>query len=151
MISVFRILEEGYHDLASLVFKPADGKLKDSYGPAYLRWLVVTTRPGWRARALATLILYRHGYDLGRFYSPEEVYAHDQPSSYGALQTHLHHNDYEGRAVANLTDWRTGTTKVVVLGIKRTSQPISRLARSVLSGGPDGSRTRDLWLDRPVC
>jgi len=43
VISVFRILERGYHDFASIVFKLADGKLKDSYGPAYLRWLVVTT------------------------------------------------------------------------------------------------------------
>ena len=43
MICVFRILEGGYHDFPSRVLKLADGKLKDSYGPAYLRWLVVTT------------------------------------------------------------------------------------------------------------
>ena len=60
---------------------------------------------GRTARALATLILYRHGYDLGRFYSLEEVYAHDLQSYYAALQTHPHHNYYEGRAVADLTDW----------------------------------------------
>jgi len=57
------------------------------------------------ARALATLILYRHGYDLGRFYSLEEVYAQDLAAYYTALQTHPHHNYYEGRADADLTGW----------------------------------------------
>ena len=60
---------------------------------------------GRTARALATLILYKHGYDLGRFYSLEEVYAVDLPAYYAALQTHPHHNYYEGRAEADLTGW----------------------------------------------
>ena len=60
---------------------------------------------GRTARVLATLILYRHGYDLGRFYSLEEVYAQDLPAYYAALQTHPHHNYYEGRADADLTGW----------------------------------------------
>lgn len=60
---------------------------------------------GRTARALATLVLYRHGYDLGRFYSLEEVYAEDLPAYYAALQTHPHHNYYEGRAEADLTGW----------------------------------------------
>ena len=41
----------------------------------------------------------------GRFYSLEEVYAHDLPAYYAALQTHPHHNYYEGRADADLTAW----------------------------------------------
>lgn len=56
-------------------------------------------------RALATLILYRQGYDLGRFYSLEEVYAQDLPAYYAALQTHPRANYYEGRAGADLTAW----------------------------------------------
>jgi len=60
---------------------------------------------GRTARALATLVLYRHGYDLGRFYSLEEVYVQDLPAYYTALQTHPHHNYYEGRADADLTGW----------------------------------------------
>jgi len=60
---------------------------------------------GRTTRALATLILYRHGYDLGRFYSLEEVYVQNLPAYYGALQTHPHHNYYEGRADADLTGW----------------------------------------------
>ena len=60
---------------------------------------------GRTARALATLLLYRHGYDLGRFYSLEEVYVQDLNAYYAALQTHPHHNYYEGRAEADLTSW----------------------------------------------
>jgi Fic family protein len=60
---------------------------------------------GRTARALATLILYQHGYDLGRFYSLEEVYVQDLAAYYEALQTHPHHNYYEGRANADLTEW----------------------------------------------
>ncbi len=37
------------------------------------------------ARALATLLLYRAGYDLKRFYSLEEYYAEDLNGYYGAL------------------------------------------------------------------
>jgi len=60
---------------------------------------------GRAARALATLLLYRHGYDLGRFYSLEEVYVRDLAAYYAALQTHPHHNYYEGRAEANVSGW----------------------------------------------
>ncbi len=60
---------------------------------------------GRTARALATLLLYRQGYDLGRFYSLEEVYAQDLPTYYAALQTHSHANYYEGRAGVDLTGW----------------------------------------------
>lgn len=60
---------------------------------------------GRTARALATLVLYRHGYDLGRFYSLEEVYAQDLSAYYAALQTHPEVNYYDGRAGADLTGW----------------------------------------------
>lgn len=60
---------------------------------------------GRTARALATWILYRGGYGLGRFYALEEVYASDLSGYYAALVTHPHHNYYEGRAAADLTSW----------------------------------------------
>ncbi|MBI3958856.1 MAG: Fic family protein [Chloroflexi bacterium] len=60
---------------------------------------------GRSARALAIWILYRGGYDLGRFYALEEFYALDLPGYYAALVTHPHHNYYEGRAEADLTPW----------------------------------------------
>ena len=57
------------------------------------------------ARALATWILYRGGYDLGRFYALEEFYVQDLAGYYDALVTHPHHNYYEGRAAADITPW----------------------------------------------
>lgn len=60
---------------------------------------------GRTARTLATWILYRGGYDLGRFYALEEFYAQDLQGYYATLVTHPHHNYYEGRADADLTGW----------------------------------------------
>jgi Fic family protein len=60
---------------------------------------------GRTARALATWILYRGGYDLGRFYALEEFYAQDLQGYYEALVTHPHHNYYEGRNAADITPW----------------------------------------------
>jgi Fic family protein len=62
---------------------------------------------GRTARALATWILYRGSYDLGRFYSLEEFYIQDLQGYYDALVTHPHHNYYEGRAEADITPWLT--------------------------------------------
>jgi Fic family protein len=60
---------------------------------------------GRTARALATWILYRGGYDLGRFYALEEFYAQDLQGYYDALVTHPNHNYYFGRAEADITPW----------------------------------------------
>jgi Fic family protein len=60
---------------------------------------------GRTARALATWILYRSGYDLGRFYALEEFYAQDLQGYYEALVTHPHHNYYEGHNEAEITPW----------------------------------------------
>ena len=56
-------------------------------------------------RALATWILCRGGYDLGRFYALEEIYAADLQGYYDALVTDSHHNYYDGRASAEITSW----------------------------------------------
>ncbi len=60
---------------------------------------------GRTARALATWILYRGGYDLGKFYALEEFYARDLEGYYNALQVHPAHNYYDGRAFAEMTSW----------------------------------------------
>ncbi len=73
-------------------------------------YVFVTVHPyfdgnGRTARALATWILYRGGYDLGRFYALEEFYAQDLEGYYDALVTHPDHNYYEGRNTAEITSW----------------------------------------------
>ena len=60
---------------------------------------------GRTARALATWILYRGKYDLGRFYALEEFYAQDLQGYYNALETSTDHNYYFGRAEADITPW----------------------------------------------
>lgn len=60
---------------------------------------------GRTARALATWILYRGGYDLGRFCALDEFYAQDLQGYYDSLVTHLAHNYYEGRHTADIPSW----------------------------------------------
>ncbi len=99
---------------------------------------------GRTARALATLILYKHGYGLGRFYSLEEIYVADLPAYYAALQTHPHHNYYEGRADANLTGWLTYFLDTMAAVFRRVASEV----RSH-SGGAIGLEPAELRrLDR---
>jgi Fic family protein len=60
---------------------------------------------GRTARLLATLILHRGGLGLRGFYSLEEYHARDIETYYEQLNTHEHHNYYEGREHVDLTPW----------------------------------------------
>ncbi len=60
---------------------------------------------GRTGRLFTTWILYRFGYDLGKFYALEEFYAADLSAYYAALVTHPHHNYYFGRNAADMTPW----------------------------------------------
>lgn len=60
---------------------------------------------GRTARTLTTWLLYKGGYDLGKFYALEEFYTEDLEGYYKALVTHPHHNYYFGRNVADITPW----------------------------------------------
>jgi Fic family protein len=60
---------------------------------------------GRTARLLATLLLHRGGLGLRGFFSLEEYHARDITTYYDQLQTHEHHNYYEGRERADLTRW----------------------------------------------
>ncbi|MBL7064979.1 MAG: Fic family protein [Anaerolineae bacterium] len=97
-------------DMVAWVAQAERGELPVPVIAGLAHYQFVTIHPfydgnGRTARALATLILYRRGYDLGRFYSLEEVYVQALPAYYAALQTHPHHNYYEGRAETDLTNW----------------------------------------------
>ncbi len=97
---------------------------------------------GRTARALATLILYRHGYDLGRFYSLEEVYVQDLPAYYAALQTHPHHNYYEGRTGADLTGWLAYFIHSMAVTFRRVADEVR--AQAYLPATPEPSELRRL-------
>lgn len=75
-----------------------------------LHYQFVTIHPfydgnGRTARMLATWILHRGGYDLGKFFSLEEFYANNLEGYYEALRTHPKHNYYDGRDRADITPW----------------------------------------------
>jgi len=99
---------------------------------------------GRTARALATWILYRGGYGLGRFYSLEEFYSQDLQGYYDALVTHPHHNYYEGRADADITPWLTYFLK----GMATVFESVAGEVR--LSAAPGDEKTDALLrrLDR---
>jgi Fic family protein len=60
---------------------------------------------GRTARLITSFLMRKFGYGLRGIYSLEEYYANDLPGYYGALNTHPHHNYYEGRENADLTGW----------------------------------------------
>jgi Fic family protein len=60
---------------------------------------------GRTARLTTSFLMRKFGYGLRGIYSLEEYYANDLPGYYGALNTHSHHNYYEGRENADLTGW----------------------------------------------
>lgn len=59
---------------------------------------------GRTARLLATLILYKSGYDFRRLFALEDYYNQDRPSYYKAI--HLGKN-YQERTQGDLTNWIT--------------------------------------------
>ena len=98
---------------------------------------------GRTARALATLILYRHGYDLGRFYSLEEVYVQDLLAYYAALRTHPHHNYYEGRAAADLTGWLAYFVRSMAEVFRRVADEVRAQAEQPAAPEPPELRRLD--------
>lgn len=99
---------------------------------------------GRTARALATWILYRGGYDLGRFYALEEFYAQDLQGYFDALVTHPHHNYYEGRASADLTGWLHYFLK----GMAAIFEDVANEMRRSLSGADESEDDLLGRLDR---
>jgi Fic family protein len=85
-------------------------KLPPPLVAALVHYQFVTIHPyfdgnGRTARLLATFLLQRDGYGLNGYFSLEEYHARDLSGYYNALQTHPHHNYYEGRADSDITSW----------------------------------------------
>ena len=116
---------------------------------ALVHYQFVTIHPfydgnGRVARALATLVLYKHRYDLGRFYSLEEVYVEDLSAYYAALQTHPHPNYYEGRAEVDLTGWLAYFVRTMATVFNRVA---TRVAEKTI-GSAAGTTSVPQALDR---
>ena len=81
---------------------------------------------GRTARTLTTWLLYKGGYDLGKFYALEEFYAEDLNGYYNALVTHPHHNYYFGRNEADITPWLEYFLKGMSVVFERVAEEVTR-------------------------
>lgn len=121
------------HDLVAWIVQAEKEGMPAPVIAGLAHYQFVTIHPffdgnGRTARALATLLLYRQGYDLGRFYSLEEVYVQDLNTYYTALQTHPHHNYYEGRADVDLTTWLAYFTHSMAQVFRRVADEVQMQA-----------------------
>jgi len=89
---------------------------------------------GRAARMLATWILYRGLYDLGKFFSLEEFYAEDLNGYYEALQTHPKHNYYDGRDRADITPWLEYFTHAMADVFQRVSAEVMKKTKEKPKG-----------------
>jgi len=78
---------------------------------------------GRTARALATLVLYKRGFDTKRFFALEEYYNVDRPSYYEALAT----ADQSG----DLTEWLEYFVQGIAVEMVRLEQRITALGQIV--------------------
>ena len=74
--------------------------------------------------------VYVTGALISQLYSLEEVYARDLAAYYAALQTHPHHNYYEGRAGADLTGWLTYFLQSMVQEFERVADEVRTYAET---------------------
>lgn len=73
------------------------------------------------ARSLATLILFREGYDVKRFFSLEEYYDREPMAYYDALQT-------VGKSDGNLTAWLEYFTQGLAIELTRIKEKVKSLS-----------------------
>ncbi len=97
-------------EMVSWVIKSEKEELAPPIIAALAHYQFVTIHPyfdgnGRTARLLATYLIQKNGYGLHGLYSMEEHHAKELGKYYKALETHPHHNYYEGRENADLTQW----------------------------------------------
>ena len=141
--------------LVEWVRKVLEEKIPIPIAAGLLHYQFVTIHPyydgnGRTARLLATFILHRQGYGLNGFFSLEEHHARDLQGYYRALETHPHHNYYEGRAQADLTPWLEYFLKGLAAVFEQARQAAEQAARdgdSSVSSVPEGldHQARTVW------
>lgn len=86
------------------------------------------------ARALATLVLFKEGYDVKRFFSLEEHYDHEPVAYYDALQS-------VGKQNGNITHWLEYFTQGLAIELTRVKEKVKSLStdlklKKTLGGKP---------------
>jgi Fic family protein len=79
---------------------------------------------GRTARIMATLVLFRSGFDLKRFFALDDYYDHDRQAYYAALQT----VDSE---ILDVTEWLEYFTDGVATSIKAVKEKVLGLSKDI--------------------
>src|SRR3989304_1140993 len=89
------------------------------------------------ARALATLILFKDGYDVKRFFSLEEYYDTDVGKYYKALQS-ASDQLVADEAERDLTEWLAYFTEGLAIEINRIKEKVKKLSIDLRLKGKQG-------------
>jgi Fic family protein len=92
---------------------------------------------GRTARALATLILFKEGYDVKRFFSLEEYYDNDIASYYEALQS-VSNQLVKEESERDLTSWLEYFTEGLAVEINRIKEKVKKLSIDLRLKGRQG-------------
>ncbi|MEX0671928.1 MAG: Fic family protein [Candidatus Babeliales bacterium] len=122
------------HDFSVWIEQSKEHGIPAPIRAAIAHYQFATIHPYWDgngrvARLLATLILHRNGYGLKGIYSLDEYYAIDLGAYYDAL-TIGPHNDYLGRADADITSWIAYFCKGMVYSFERIKEQALRAHQS---------------------
>jgi Fic family protein len=79
---------------------------------------------GRTARIMATLVLYKRGFDVKRFFALDDYYDHDRNSYYEALKT-------VNPDILDLTQWLEYFTEGVAVSIKSVREKVIGLSKDV--------------------
>lgn len=79
---------------------------------------------GRTSRAMAALVLYKRGFDVKRFFTPDDYYDHDRRTYYAALQA-------VDQRTLDLTGWLEYFTDGVAMSIKEVKDKVIGLSKDV--------------------
>lgn len=79
---------------------------------------------GRTARIMATMLLYKRGFDLKRFFALDDYYDHDRNSYYQALQT-------VDKNILDVTKWLEYFTDGVAISIKTVKERVVGLSKNI--------------------
>jgi Fic family protein len=78
---------------------------------------------GRTARIMATIVLYKRGFDLKRFFALDDYYDHDRPGYYAALKS-------VNQDTLDLTEWLEYFTEGVAVSMKTVKEKVLGLSKS---------------------
>ncbi len=73
---------------------------------------------------MATILLYKRGFDLKRFFALDDYYDHDRNCYYGALQT-------VDKNILDVTEWLEYFTDGVAISIKTVKGRVIGLSKNI--------------------